>query len=60
MNIGGWWNEREWEDGTREGTGEVKNTHKISIGTMKGRNTFWDLDLDEMLQKMWWTGHKGV
>jgi hypothetical protein len=36
--------------GQEKGTGEIKNTHEISIGTMKVKRTLEDLGLHEMLQ----------
>ena len=38
--------------GQEKRTGEIKNSDKISIGTMKGNSTLGDLGLDEMLQTM--------
>ena len=36
--------------GQEKFTGEIENTHTISDGNLRGRGTFRDLDLDEILQ----------
>ena len=38
--------------GQEKRTGEIKNTHKISIGTMKGKSTLGDLGLDEQCDEL--------
>jgi len=38
--------------GQEKRTGEIKNTHKISIGYTKGKSTWGYLSLDEMLQAL--------
>ena len=35
-------------DGTRETHGEIKNTHTVSGGNLKGRGTLGDLGLYDM------------
>ena len=58
-----WWvvNWKQWESWDKRNALEKLEIHKkFQFETLRGRRILGDVGLDQMLQTVWWTGHKGL